>query len=261
MAARKTRPRYGTRTSHPARVYDWLLGGRDFYPADQEMARGLPPITRDAARQNRAFMRRSVAWAARSGIDQFLDVGAGMPTEPNLHQVAQGINPAARVVYADNDLVVLRHAEALLLSTPEGSTDYVHADVREPGGLLAEAARFLDFRRPVSLSLVGLLHFVADGNDPYAITRTLVDGLPSGSLVTLSHGTADFHPELKATVTDAFRAGGIELAPRERADVERFFTGLDLVEPGVVRAVEWHGGEPAPPDEPCPLWVGVARVP
>jgi S-adenosyl methyltransferase len=261
MAARKNRPRYGTTKSHPARVYDWLLGGRDFYSADQETARSLPAISRDGALQNRAFMRRAVAWAARAGIDQFLDVGAGMPTQPNLHQVAQGINPAARVVYADNDLVVLRHAEALLFSSPEGATDYVHADVREPGELLAAAGRFLDLSRPVGLTLIGLLHFIADDHDPHAIIRTLVEGLAPGSLVTLSHSTADFHPELERPATAAYRAGGIELSPRSRADVERFFTGLDLVEPGVVGAPEWHPSEPVAPDEPSPLLVGMGRVP
>ncbi|MFI6344395.1 SAM-dependent methyltransferase [Streptomyces sp. NPDC050560] len=250
----------GMGASHPARVYDWLLGGKDHYEIDEAVGRKLPRIAHDSARQNRAFMHRAATWAARRGIAQFLDIGTGIPTEPNLHQVVQEVNPAARVVYTDNDPIVLRHAEALLISTPQGSTDYVEADVRQPASILEHARGKLDFGRPIALSLIALMHFVPDADDPYGIVRTLTGALAPGSALLLSHGTADFHRELEGEVTGTYRSGGITLVPRTHAEVARFFDGLDVVPPGVVRAVEWYQEEPAPVDEPTPLYVGAGLV-
>lgn len=255
-------PRHHVDTSrpHPARVYDFLLGGKDHYAVDREVGRKLPPLGQSSARVNRDFMHRASAWAASIGIDQFLDIGTGIPTEPNLHQIVQQITPRARVVYADNDPIVLRHAEALLVSTPEGATDYIEADVREPGAILDHARTLLDFSRPVALSLNALMHFVPDQDDPYGVVRTLVGALPPGSLLMLSHGTFDFHPQVAAGVCGAYGSGGITLRFRSRAEVEPFFEGLDLVEPGLVPAPRWHQGTAAPEDELAGVYAGVARV-
>lgn len=260
MTAGTHRPRIDTSKPHPARVYDWLLGGKDNYPVDRRVGETLPPQARENAARNRAFMQRAAAWLARSGVDQFLDIGTGIPTAPNLHQIVQAINPAARIVYTDNDPLVLRHAEALLISSPEGATDYVDADVREPELILERARALLDFRRPVALSLIALMHFLPDDQDPYGITRTLVEALPPGSWLILSHGTADQHPELAEATRNAYRDGAIPLRMRTRAEVEPFFDGLDLVEPGLVPAVEWYREGPAPEPGRSGFYVGVARV-
>lgn len=206
-------------------------------------------------------MHRASAWLAGQGVDQFLDIGTGIPTAPNLHQIVQAVTPGARIVYADNDPIVLRHAEALLVSHPDGATDYIHADVRQPEAILEQAAKLLDFTRPVALSLIALMHFLPDGQDPYGITRTLVGALPSGSYLVLSHGTADQHPELKQETESAYRKGEISLRMRTREEVEPFFEGLELVGPGLVTAPEWYQEEPAPVNERSGFYVGVARVP
>ncbi|WP_328317958.1 SAM-dependent methyltransferase [Streptomyces sp. NBC_00388] len=260
MTAGSDKPLIDTSRPHPARVYDWLLGGKDNYPVDQQVGEKLPVEARGNAARNRAFMHRAAAWLARNGVDQFLDIGTGIPTAPNLHQVVQAVAPAARVVYADNDPIVLRHAEALLISSPEGATDYIHADVREPELILERARELLDFGRPVALSLIALLHFLPDDQDPYGITRTLVDALPPGSWLVLSHGTADQHPELADETRAAYRNGAISLRMRTRAEVEPFFEGLDLVAPGLVPAAEWYQDGPAPEKERSGFYVGVARV-
>ncbi len=197
-----------TSKPHPARVYDWLLGGKDHYEVDRALGEQLPELAKRSARQNRAFMRRASAWLAQQGVEQFLDIGTGIPTEPNLHQIVQGINPRAGIVYVDNDPIVLRHAEALMLSTPEGATHYIDADVHEPKTILRRAGRHLDFDRPVALSLIALMHFIPNGDgprDPYAIVGTFLDALAPGSFLTLSHGTFDFHPELEAQITGRTR--------------------------------------------------------
>ncbi|RII08125.1 S-adenosyl methyltransferase [Streptomyces sp. YIM 130001] len=250
-----------TTRPHPARIYDWLLGGKDNYLVDQEMAQKLPPEARDNARRNRAFMHRAAAWLADRGIDQYLDIGTGIPTQPNLHQIVQRIAPASRVVYADNDPIVLRHAEALLVSTPEGATDYIQADVREPEAILERAREFMDFDRPVALSLIALLHFITDDEDPYGLTRTLVDALPPGSYLVLTHGTTDEHPELAKGVQNTYKEGQVPLRMRSREEVLPFFEGLELADPGLVTATHWYRDEPAPQAELSGFYVGVARVP
>ncbi|MFI7005042.1 SAM-dependent methyltransferase [Streptomyces sp. NPDC050145] len=261
MTAPSSPSRIDTSKPHPARVYDWLLGGKDNYPVDQEVAEKLPPEARHNAMRNRAFMHRAAAWLAESGIDQFLDIGTGIPTKPNLHQIVQKIVPSARVAYTDNDPIVLRHAEALLVSSAEGATDYIEADARDPEGILAHARTFLDFERPIALSMIALMHFITDEEDPYGLSRKLVDALPSGSYLVLSHGTTDEHPHLASSVKNTYRKGEIPLRMRSRAEVEPFFEGLELVEPGLVTATKWYRSEPAPAEELSGFYVGVARVP
>jgi S-adenosyl methyltransferase len=244
-----------TSTPHPARVYDYLLGGKDNYRVDKEMGERLPPAVAQGARHNRAFMHRALAWVASAGIDQYLDIGTGIPTEPNLHQIVQRAVPTARVVYADYDPIVLRHAEALLVSSADGVTDYIQADVRKPDVILEHARSVLDFGRPVCLSLIALMHFVTDDQDPYGIVRTLVEAMPSGSFLVFSHGTFDFHPE-----NDAY-SSRIDSRFRSLAEIEPFFEGLETVAPGIVPAPRWYQEAPAPRDEVSGIYAAVARIP
>ncbi|MET9497849.1 SAM-dependent methyltransferase [Streptomyces sp. NPDC006552] len=259
MTTPSPRPRIDTSQAHPARVYDWLLGGKDNYPVDEAVGERLPPEVRSGALQNRAFMNRAVAHLARLGVDQFLDIGTGIPTEPNLHQIVQRIAPAAKVVYADNDPIVLRHAQALLVSNPDGRTDYIQADVREPGVILEHARTVLDFSRPIALSLIALLHFVADEDDPYGIVATLIAALPPGSYVVFSHAASDIFPEIAEQATEQYARSGMTLALRSRKEVARFLEGTEAVEPGLVTAPEWFHGEPVQP-EPSGMYAVVARV-
>ncbi|MEU1011790.1 SAM-dependent methyltransferase [Streptomyces sp. NPDC005890] len=249
-----------TSKAHPARVYDWLLGGKDNYPVDEAVGERLPAEARNAARQNRQFMHRAAAWLAAQGIDQFLDIGTGIPTPPNLHQIVQDVVPSAKVVYTDNDPIVLRHAEALLVSSAQGLTDYIQADVRQPESIVRHARQVLDFDRPIALSLIALMHFITDEQDAHGIVRNLVATLPPGSYLVLSHAASDLYPELAAQVTAEYAKGGIQLGFRSRAEVARFFDGLDLVPPGLVTATEW--GTPVPGTEPegSGIYAGVARV-
>ncbi|WP_329458691.1 SAM-dependent methyltransferase [Streptomyces sp. NBC_01497] len=261
MTAGTPRPVIDTSRPHPARIYDYLLGGKDNYPVDQAVAERLPVEARNGAAANRAFMRRVIAWTAADGIRQFLDVGTGIPTEPNLHQIAQDVDPACRVVYVDNDPIVLRHAEALLVSSPEGRTDYVQADVLDPDAILERACGTLDFDRPIALSLIALLHFVPDGRDPYGIVRRLLEPLVPGSCLILSHLSLD-RLTAEQDRTDEYRAAGIDLRPRTHAEILRFFDGLDLVEPGLVPC--WYKDTPQPADAGLPGadsgYAGVGRV-
>ncbi|MEU9980858.1 SAM-dependent methyltransferase [Streptomyces sp. NPDC050856] len=260
--------RIDTSRPHPARMYDWFLGGKDNYPVDEEMARQLLTLDargRDMARVNRAFMHRAVRWLAAHGVRQYLDIGTGIPTEPNLHQIAQAAAPRSRIVYCDNDPIVLAHAEALLRSTPEGATAYIQADAREPDVILERAGEVLDLTRPVALSLLALLHFVDDEDGAYDLVRRLVERLPSGSYLVLSHVTGDFDPVNAAKARAMYQERGLTLRPRGRAEFARFFEGLELAEPGVSLTAEWHPelGEPVPVagDDPIPGYAGVARKP
>ncbi|MFI6348609.1 SAM-dependent methyltransferase [Streptomyces sp. NPDC050560] len=257
------RPTVDSSRPHPARVYDWLLGGKDNYPVDRELAGRLPERARRGCVLNREFMHRAVAWTARQGVGQYLDIGTGIPTPPNLHQVVQEVIPSARVVYADNDPLVMRHAHALMISTPEGATDYVETDVREPERILEHARGFLDFGRPVALSMIALMHFIVDEDDPYGVVRTLTGALAPGSYLILTHGTHDFHPTTAGDFDRTYRdGGGSPLQLRSLDEVRRFFTesGLDMVEPGVVEATRWYKEAPIA-HEGNMLYVGVGRVP
>ncbi|MFH0521810.1 SAM-dependent methyltransferase [Streptomyces sp. M41] len=237
-------PRIDTSRPHPARVYDWFLGGKDNYPVDEELGRQIAAMQGDAprhARANRRFMRRATRAVVReTGIRQFLDIGSGIPTEPNLHQIAQSVAPDARVVYVDNDPIVLAHAGALLRGTPEGVTEYVQADAREPERILEQAASVLDFDRPVALSLIALLHFIADDDGAHELVDTLVGALAPGSCLALSAMTADFDPVNVNRGIAAYAAGGVTLVARSHAEMSRFFTGLDVLEPGIVSLSDWR---------------------
>jgi O-methyltransferase involved in polyketide biosynthesis len=233
---------------HSARIYDYLLDGKDNFAADRavaEQALGAWPAIRVAARENRAFVGRAVRYlAADAGIDQFLDIGSGLPTASNVHEVAQRINPAARVVYADNDPIVLAHARALLTSTRAGRCAYIQADLREPGKILTDPAtrETLDFSRPVALFIVALLHFIPDREEPRRLIKTLVDALPPGSYVVATHGSSEYHtPETREHVERAYSRGGVSTADRHAAEfAEVVFDGLDLVPPGIVPTSEWR---------------------
>ncbi|MGF7237162.1 MAG: SAM-dependent methyltransferase [Frankia sp.] len=250
---------------HSARIYDYLLGGKDNFPADREGAEQVIrafPTTVSAARQNRAFMLRATRYlAGEMGIRQFLDIGTGIPTSPNLHEVAQSIAPRTRVVYADNDPIVLIHARALMASSPEGRTAYLDADLRDPDRILdaPELRDTLDFTQPVALSLVAILHFI-EGDAPYAIVRRLVDALPTGSYLVLSHTTTDVNPRAQ-DAADSYRARGIPFQHRGRGEIERLFDGLTLIEPGLQIIHRWRADGTAGDlsDAEVSLYGGVAR--
>ena len=256
-------PRIDTSRPHPARVYDWWLGGKDNYPVDEELARRILAVdgtVMRGARANRRFMQRAVRTAAEAGIRQFLDIGTGIPTEPNLHQVAQEVAPESKVVYADNDPIVLRHAQALLHSTPEGATHYVHADVRDPDTILRLAAETLDFTRPVALSLVALTHYL--GDEAYDLLARYVDELAPGSFVILSQVTPDLSPEAIEKAAEQFRRSGTPFFPRSLAEFSRFFDGLELLGPGVIPVSGWRPGPEdvaAQAEGIVPVYAGVAR--
>ncbi|MGX1134398.1 O-methyltransferase involved in polyketide biosynthesis [Streptomyces glaucescens] len=262
--------RIDTGRPHPARVYDWWLGGKDNYPVDEELARRILAVDGTVvrgARANRRFMHRAVRTAAEAGVRQFLDIGTGIPTEPNLHRTAQRTAPESRVVYADNDPIVLRHAEALLHGSAEGRTDYVHADVRDVDALLRRAGRTLDFGQPVALSLVALTHYLdadPDGDDVYGLLARYVDALAPGSFLILSQVTPDLNPRAIARAAENFRRGGTPFFPRSLAEFARFFDGLDLLGPGLIPV---HGWRPEPEDVAAqaegivPVYAGVARKP
>ncbi|OHV41548.1 MULTISPECIES: SAM-dependent methyltransferase [Pseudofrankia] len=255
---------------HTARIYDYLLGGKDNFPADREAAErtlAVSPLTRPSALANRAFLHRATRFlAVEAGIRQFLDIGTGIPTSPNLHEVAQGVAPDARVVYVDNDPIVLVHARALLTSSPEGRTGYIDADLRDPAKVLGsiDFRATIDLSQPVALTIFGVLHFIADTSDPHGLVRRYLDALPSGSFLALTHGSLDFDPESVQRGADVYEKRGISSWPRPRAEIERFFDGLELVEPGLVPMHLWR------PDgtdsrDPAPAGVvgygGVARKP
>jgi S-adenosyl methyltransferase len=239
-------PVLDTSVAHPARVYDYWLGGKDNYAADRSAAEAIiavrPAIVRDI-RANRDFMRRAVAYLAARGVRQFLDIGTGIPTEPNLHEVVQDIAPNARIVYADNDPVVLAHARALLASTPEGTTSYIQADLRDPSIILQEAARTLDFAEPAAVVLVSILQLIRDEEDPYGIIARLMSRVARGSYLVLTHPASDIHGELVAESARRYNESVVTpVTLRTFGQVSRFFDGLELVEPGIVQCHRWHPG-------------------
>ncbi|WP_327191529.1 SAM-dependent methyltransferase [Streptomyces xinghaiensis] len=257
---------------HAARVYDVLLGGKTNYPEDRKAAQQLletMPVAGLVAHQNRAFMHRAVRYLAReAGVRQFLDIGTGIPTSPNLHEVVQDADPACRVVYTDNDPIVLAHSRALHESTPEGRTAYIEADLCDPDGIL-EHPRLratLDFGQPVAVTLVAVLHWLPERADPYGIVARLLRDLPPGSHLVLSHATNDFEPAMLKQVSDNFKAKGSNVTPRSKDEVRRFFDGLDLVDPGLQVVQRWRPdpvdvGAETLSDTDIPLYVGVARKP
>jgi hypothetical protein len=254
---------------HPARMYDYYLGGKDHFAVDREAAdKALSafPNLRTTARENRAFLRRATAHLTRAGYCQFLDIGTGVPTEPNLHEVAQDVASAARVVYVDNDPLVLTHARALLTSNAPGHTAYLDADLRDPERILAapELAETLDLNRPVVLSLVAVLHFIPDAFDPYGIVGTLLAGLPPGSALMLSHITADHDPGPMGDLVASYQAAGIPVQARSYDEIKRFFTGLDLDGPGITSCQRWNPDHDdainAPADAEVSCYAAVGRT-
>jgi hypothetical protein len=267
VPARKTVPELDTRHAHSARVYNYWLGGKDNFAADREAAEQAiaanPGIVTDV-KANRAFLVRVVRYlAAECGVRQFLDIGTGLPTESNTHQVAQAVAPDARIVYADNDPIVLLHAQALLSSTPEGACDYVEADLRDPAAILRAASATLDFGEPVALMLLIILHLIPDSDDPYGIVARLAGAMPSGSYLVLGHPASDIRAAEMAEMTKRVnqRMSGPAATMRDRAAITRFFDGLELLEPGVVQPQQWRPepGDPGPPQ--VTAWCGVARKP
>jgi len=236
-----------TSRPHPARMYDYLLGGKDNFAADREtvsIALEAWPAARTASRENRAFLGRAVRYLAEeAGVTQFLDIGSGLPSVGNVHEVAQDILPSAHVVYVDNDPIVHAHARALLASKPEGKCAYIHADLRDPDYILRHQAttETLDFSRPIGLILCAVLHFMPDEDQPGPVVKKLLDALPSGSYLVASHTTAEYAPESIYGAGKAYERGGLRGALRtadEFADL--IFSGLALVPPGVVLVSEWR---------------------
>jgi hypothetical protein len=261
---------FDTTVAHPARRYDYWLDGKDNFAADREsgdkIAAAFPSI-RASVRENRAYLKRTISYLAReAGIRQFLDIGTGLPTADNTHEVAQAIAPDARIVYVDNDPIVLTHARALLTSTRDGATAYIEADVRDPERILIDPQlhETLDLSRPVGLVLLAIMHFIDDTEDPHAIVAQLVSALAPGSYLVMSHATYDPMPSeivtrLKAAIAGTGEKGG----PRDREQFAKFFAGLDLVEPGVVPIGDWRPipGTAVPDPADVGVYGAVARIP
>jgi hypothetical protein len=258
-----------TSVAHAARVYDYLLGGVTHFAVDREAAHrqteaigGLGPA-RAMVRANREFLVRVVRHLVLDhGILQFLDIGTGIPNEDNVHRVAQDADPAARIVYVDNDPVVLSHAHDLLRSTPEGATAFIDGDLRRPGDILHRARDTLDYSQPVAVLLLGILHFLLDEDDPYGVVARLLDAVPPGSALVVSHLASDIQAEAMAELTERANSRVEETAVlRDRAQVTRFFDGLELLPPGVVPVDAWRppeGSAPPPDDLATPIHGGVA---
>jgi len=264
-------PEINTSVPQSARIWNYWLGGKDNYEVDRaagdQFIEVFPGIV-EVARASRQFLIRAVTFlAGEAGVRQFLDVGTGLPTENNTHEVAQRVAPDARIVCVDNDPLVLAHARALLTSTPEGVTSYIHADLREPEAILKSAAETLDFSEPVALILLGILGHVTDGNEARSVVKRLVDALPSGSYLALYDGTSVIDMAGSEAQDEYNESGAVPYVLRTPAQITEFFDGLELVEPGVVSLPRWRpdpaeagaedGGEPAELD----AFGGVGRKP
>ncbi|MHA6760188.1 SAM-dependent methyltransferase [Streptacidiphilus sp. PAMC 29251] len=231
---------------HPARMYDYYLGGKDNFPADRAAAAAvvqLLPSAPAGSRANRRFLGRAVRHAADLGIRQFLDIGTGIPASNNTHEVAQAAAPDAHVVYVDNDPIVLTHARALLRGTPEGRTAYIDADFRNPESILdsPQTKGLLDFSQPIALLVVALLHFFPDSENPHALLDRYKEALPPGSALILTHGTGELmDPAIAANIEATYAKSGLNIVSRTHTEVLGFFEGLDLVEPGVTPVHEWR---------------------
>ncbi|HEY5986840.1 MAG TPA: SAM-dependent methyltransferase [Streptosporangiaceae bacterium] len=257
-----------TSVASPARIYDYWLGGEDNFPADQEAAEQVievfPGII-PGVRANRAFLGRAVRYlAGEAGVRQFLDIGTGLPTANNTHEVAQEVAPESRIVYVDNDPIVLVQARALLASTPQGATNYIEADLRDPDKILQDAAATLDFSKPVAITLLMILMLIQDAEDPYGIVKRLLDAVPSGGYLVISHPAGDVDAGEIAEAYERLneRMGATQGTLRSYAEVGRFFDGLEMVEPGLVQLHRWR---PAPGDagldRDVPAYAGVGRKP
>ena len=256
-----------TSVAHPARIYDYWLGGKDNFAADREagdLVLASRPGLRESVQANRAFLGRVVRLlASELGIRQFLDIGTGIPSANNTHQVAQQVAPDARVVYVDNDPIVLTHARALLTGSALGATAYLDADLRDTDALLEQAAKTLDFGQPIAIMLLGVLHLISDEEDPWGIVARLVDAVPSGSYLVITHPASDLLPETQGEASKRYNQNvATHQTLRTRAEVTRFFDGLELLDPGME---QWHLWRPDPGDQPDADLksghAGVARKP
>ncbi|GAA0909279.1 SAM-dependent methyltransferase [Streptomyces thermoalcalitolerans] len=257
--------RIKTDQPHTARIWNYWLGGKDNYEVDQRAGdeiRRLHPGIGDYAQADRKFLGRAVRHlAGEQGVRQFLDIGTGLPTADNTHQVAQRVAPESRIVYVDNDPIVLAHAAALLDSTPEGRTDYLDDDLRNVDSILEQAARTLDFSEPVALMLLGVVIFIEDDEEAYRIVRRYMDRLPKGSFLVLSHTiTRPDMPDVDAAVAFWNEHGTPKLTQRTPGAVARFFDGLELLEPGVVSCNHWRPDDSAERERPeVAMFGGVGR--
>jgi trans-aconitate methyltransferase len=255
-----------TSVAHPARVYDYWLGGQTNFPADREAGDRVlaaTPGLRERVRAGRAFLVRVVRFLVESaGVAQFLDIGCGIPSANNTHEVAQALNPRARVVYVDNDPIVYTHATALLAGTSEGASDFVLADLRDLDAVLAAARRTLDFTEPIAVLLLGVLHLIQDHEDPWGIVARLTAAVPAGSYLAISHPALDIGPQQRVAQQRYNERVSTPQTLRERPDVARFFTGLDLVPPGLVQVHQWRPDpDEAVPSDFASAHGGVARKP
>jgi hypothetical protein len=255
-----------TSRAHIARIQDYWLGGQDHFEVDRvagdEAIAALPDMVA-SVRNNRAYLGRAVRFlVGEAGVSQFLDIGTGVPAANNTHEVAQSVSPQSRVVYVDNDPMVLRQARALLDSHPHGMTSYAEADLRDTGTILDQAADVLDFGQPIAVMLVAVLQFIPDSDDPHAIVRRLMSAVPIGSYLVISHPASDIQASAMAGMATRLNALMAQrVTPRSREDVTRFFDRLDLVPPGVVRNPEWRPASPADTAGKSTMWGGVARKP
>jgi len=255
---------FDTSVAHIARVYDYWLGGKDNFEADRtagEEALAAYPDLVSSVRANRAFLARGVRFlAAEAGIRQFLDIGTGIPSANNTHEVAQSVAAESRVVYVDNDPIVLAHARALLVGRPEGTTDYLDADLRETRKILDHARGLLDFSQPVAVMLVAVMHLIGPEDHPYGIVSQLMDAVPPGSYLLLSHVASDIEPEKMAEMGKRLnRLLAQKGYYRSQAEVTQFFTGLELLEPGVVPVQHWRQDSEIEGARRAAMWGGVAR--
>jgi len=250
------------KTAHIARIYDYWLGGKDNFAADRAAAEQVmkaTPTIKPGVTNNRAFLGRAVRHMVAQGITQFVDIGTGIPTADNTHLVAQSLDPASRVVYIDNDPIVLIHARALLTGV-SAPTSFVDADVRDTAAILAEADRLLDLSRPVGLLMIALLHCVPDADDPAGLVRTLMDALPAGSHLAITQPAIDQLPDKMAEAEETLtRTMGYKVTFRTRAGVAGLFGDLELLDPGVVAIQDWRPDAPADPAVVTGMWGGVAR--
>ncbi|MGH3388727.1 MAG: SAM-dependent methyltransferase [Actinomadura sp.] len=261
-------PEIDTSVPHSARIWNYWLGGKDNYQIDREVGEQIleiVPGTRDTARHSRAFLGRVVRHlAGEAGIRQFLDIGTGLPTHDNTHEVAQRVAPDCRIVYVDNDPLVLVHAQALLTSTPEGACDYIEADVRDTGRILAGAAKTLDFGRPVGLMLLGIMMNVPDDDEACEIVRTLLAALPSGSHLALNDASSATYGKERSdgAINTWMERGGTPMKARTPEEIGRFFDGLEMLGPGVVSVSRWRAGpEPWAEADEVAAFCGLARKP
>ena len=260
-------PEFDISVAHVARVCNYWLGGKDNFAADRragDQTIEAYPAIRMSARASRAFLARTVRYlAVEEGIRQFLDIGTGLPTANNTHDVAQGVAPESRIVYVDNDPMVLSHARALLTSSPEGATAYLDADIRDTDKILAAAARTLDFTQPIAIVLAAILHYLPDLDQIREIVARLTGAVPSGSFLVISHAASDIAAEEIAELSKRLNEHlrDARHSPRPHSEVVSLVDGLELLEPGVVWVADWRPGSDPKPPSPTPLWGGVARKP